>query len=564
VHLYPPGIAVVRIVAWVSQWSRTKTEWALVVLLATTAFGVAVGYIAHRMRAQSLLGAVFAAAANAIIVTDRNGEIQWVNLAFSKLSGYTADEVIGQTPRLLRSGEHNAEFYERIWSTILSGNVWNGEVINRHKNGSLYAEEMTITPIRFGNRKDLYFVAVKQDITKRKSLEDQLRQSQKLESVGRLSGGIAHDFNNLLGVIMGYVEMLDSQIGDDTTLTAITEEIRNAVSSAAALTSQLLAFGRKQLLRPQVVDLNHVVSETVKMLRRVVGEDIVLHLDLAPDAGNVEVDPSQLQQVIMNLAVNARDAMPKGGNLTITTETKESTCDCADTHDFDQTNRYVTLALSDTGLGMDEETRRQAFEPFFTTKGLGHGTGLGLSTVCGIVKQSGGHVCLSSELGKGTVAKIHLVKIDKKATNITGPTSPKANQPGSETILLVEDYGSLRKIVRSALETNGYLVLTAESGAEAIDIVKSYTGPIHLLVTDVIMPEIDGPQLASRITELHREIRVLFMSGYTDEMLGQYGVVSSDLLFIKKPFELPDFLAKIREALESTPAEIRRPDSPAA
>ena len=512
----------------------------------------------------SLLAAALAATVNSIVITDRDGKILWTNPAFSQLTGYTAEEVIGQTPRVLRSGEQGAEFYAQMWSTILSHRVWSGEIINRRKDGSLYAEEMTITPIQSGDGNALHFVAVKQDVTGRKSLEDQLRQAHKMEAVGRLAGGIAHDFNNLLGVIAGYTNMLEGQIGDDTTLTCIAEEIKAAVRSAAALTSQLLAVSRKQLLQPRVLDLNVVVSHTAKLLRRIVGEDIIVSLNLDPDAGSVKVDPGQLQQVIMNLAVNARDAMPKGGSLTIATANTDLDCNGVEKNNFRRAGRYVKLTLSDTGTGMDAQTQQRAFEPFFTTKPQGQGTGLGLATVYGIVKQSGGYVRLFSELGNGTIVEVHLVRVDEEPEVETRQTPSGETRNGTGTILLVEDFLSLRNMVRKGLEMSGYIVISAGNGVEALNVAESYKGVIHLLVTDVIMPGTDGQQLAERIAALRPGISVLYMSGYADEMLGQHGVLSSNVAFIKKPFEMPDLLAKIREALQPTNAGHECSDSPAA
>jgi two-component system cell cycle sensor histidine kinase/response regulator CckA len=518
----------------------------------------------HREERLQLLGAAFAAAANSITIATKDGTILWTNPAFTTLTGYATEEVVDGTLRLLRSGEHPVEFYTNLWTTILSGHVWSGEVINRRKDRTLYTEEMTITPIRSNNGGDLHFVAVTQDVTRRNSLEAQLRHAHKMEAVGRLAGGIAHDFNNLLGVIGGYAEILQDQIGDDTTLAPMAHEIRAAVNSAATLVAQLLAFGRKQLLQPQVVDLNLVVNEVAQMLRRVISEDIILSLDLALDAGNVEVDPGQLQQVIMNLAGNARDAMGTGGTLTITTRSGVLDCDCVRADELRGKESYVTLSLRDTGVGMDAETRLRAFEPFFTTKPLGQGTGLGLATVYGIVKQSGGCVCLSSKSRQGTVANVHFARVDRKAPRKAEQLPRGPSPTGTETILLVEDYGSLRDVVRVGLEKGGYSVMTAESGPKALDIVKSYNGRIHLLVTDVIMPEMDGPQLASQIAAQQPEIRVLYMSGYANEVLGQHGVVDSDVAFIKKPFEVSMLLAKIREALESTSVGNERPNYPAA
>jgi PAS domain S-box-containing protein len=396
------------------------------------------------------------------------------------------------------------------------------------------------------------------DITGHKRLQDELVQSQKLDAVGRLAGGIAHDFNNLLGVIGLSIKVLADQIGDDTTLTSIAEEITTAVKSAEALVSQLLAFSRKQLLQPQVLSLNLVVSETAKMLRRFLGEGIILSLNLDPEAGNVKADVAQLQQVVMNLAVNARDAMPEGGSLTIRTENTDPDCDGVHKLKFLRAGRYVRLTVTDTGVGMDERTRRHAFEPFFTTKPQGNGTGWGLATVYGIVKHTGGYISLSSEPGKGTVADVYLTRVDDSPVQIA-PMLSVDSRTGIETILLVEDYVVLRKMIRRGLERNGYTVITAGNGPEALNVAKSYKGLIHLLITDIIMPEMNGQQLAERVAEQRPGIGVLYMSGHTYEILGEHGVLNSKVAFIKKPFDMSCLFTSIEEALKSTPSRINAP-----
>ena len=495
-----------------------------------------------------LLKAALEATANAIVVTNRDGKIQWTNAAFTALTGYCLEEIVGQTPRVLRSGSHPAEFYKGMWETILSGSVWRGEVINKRKDGTLYTEEMTITPIRSANGDCLQFVAVKQDVSERKRLEDQFRQAQKMEAVGTLAGGIAHDFNNLLGVVLGCVEVLEDHIGDDTTLGDLVEEIRGAVKSGAVLTGQLLAFGRRQILQPQVVSLNEVVSETVSMLRRVVGEDVIVNVQLDSTAGNVIADPGQLQQVIMNLAVNARDAMPKGGVLTVVTENINLERESPGENRLPPPGCYVRLGLRDTGMGMDEATQLRAFEPFFTTKPQGLGTGLGLATVYGIVKQSGGYVLLSSKPNEGTLVQVYLTRVRGKLRKSSG--SPAKVTGGDETILLVEDSPALRKVICRCLERKGYTVISVGGGQEALEAAESFTKPIDLLITDVIMPGIDGSQLAGRLAEQRPRMRLLYMSGHTDEMLGHRGVIAPNVMFIKKPFEFTDFLTKVREALQ--------------
>jgi len=403
-------------------------------------------------------------------------------------------------------------------------------------------------------RNTIFFELFAEDVTERRALEQQLRQSQKMEAVGRLAGGIAHDFNNLLMVISGYSEFLLGQIGDDPGMRGHAQEIANAAARATSLTRQLLAFSRKQMLDPRIVDLNGVVAENVKMLTRVIGEDIDLVMVPGPDIGAVKADPGQIEQVIMNLAVNARDAMPQGGRLTIETANVTLNANYARFHAPVKPGDYVMLAISDTGVGMDADTQAHIFEPFYTTKGL-KGTGLGLSTVYGIVKQSEGYIWVYSETGKGTSFKIYLPRFS--ATGETLATQPAlaadADQPipGHETILLVEDEENLRRLARQYLENQGYNVIDAPDGATAIQISQAHKGPIHLLLTDVIMPGMNGRELANKVSPTRPDMRVLYMSGYTENHIGHNGTLDEGITLLQKPFTLPALKAKVREMLDT-------------
>ena len=406
----------------------------------------------------------------------------------------------------------------------------------------------------------IFFELFAEDVTERRALEQQLRQAQKMEAVGRLAGGIAHDFNNLLMVISGYSEFLLERLGTDPTLRGHAQEIANAAERATSLTRQLLAFSRKQMLAPKIVDLNSVVTENVKMLTRLIGEDIDLVMVPGPDIGAVKADPGQIEQVIMNLAVNARDAMPHGGKLTIETANVTLDANYARFHYPVKPGDYVMLAISDTGMGMDPDTQAHIFEPFYTTKGL-KGTGLGLSTVYGIVKQSEGYIWLYSEAGKGTSLKIYLPRFS--ATGEALATQPAlaadADQPspGHETILLVEDEENLRRLARQSLEIQGYRVIDAPDGAAAIKISQAHKGPIHLLLTDVIMPGMNGRELANQISPTRPEMRVLYMSGYTENHIGHNGTLDEGITLLQKPFTLPALKAKVREVLDTPlPQEI--------
>lgn len=616
-------------------------------------------------------------AAEAIMITDTAGIIQYVNPAFTWITGYTSEEALNQNPRLLKSGVQGDEVYRDLWRAIQSGNTWQGEIINRRKDGSLYPEWMTIAPVLDSAGGVVNYIAIKQDITgrkqaeeafrfseerfrkafnanpepvtistiadgrfidvnenflrimgyrreevigrtsreidywqmpedrdtfirqlqelgeirdleinfrtksgemrsgflsaeameldgqecllavtkdntERKELEMQFRQAQKMEAIGQLAGGVAHDFNNLLTVINGYSEIMLQQLKPDDPNQMHVAEIKKAGDHAASLTRQLLAFSRRQVLVPQVLDLNTVIANMQTMLRRLIGEDIDLIATPAKDLGRVKADPGQVEQIILNLVVNARDAMPRGGKLTIETANVDLDEAYARNHVSVIPGPHVMLAVSDTGNGMDAETQKRIFEPFFTTKGQGKGTGLGLSTVYGIVKQSDGNIWVYSEPGHGTTFKVYLPRVDK-SIEINGPAKAEAERPrGTETILLVEDDASVRLLVRATLEANGYQVLEATHGAEALSIAEQRQGKMHLLLTDLVMPGISGRVLAEQMVILQPELRVLFMSGYTDDAVVRHGGLEAGVAFIQKPFT-PDGLArKVREVLDAS------------
>src|SRR6202047_778502 len=395
-----------------------------------------------------------------------------------------------------------------------------------------------------------FFELFAEDVTEHRALEQQLRQAQKMEAVGRLAGGIAHDFNNLLMVISGYCEFLLERIGSDVALRGSVQEIANAAERATSLTRQLLAFSRKQILAPKVLDLNAIVTENLKMLRRMIGEDIDLGMVAGAEIGTVKADPGQIEQVIMNLAVNARDAMPHGGKLTIETANVTLDEEYARLPVPVTPGEYVMLAISDTGTGMDAETQAQIFEPFCTTKGL-KGTGLGLSTVYGIIKQSGGYIWVYSEPGKGTSFKVYLPRVSATGEAIaTQPSVTNANpEPAQGTILLVEDESNVRQLAREYLENQGYTVLEAAGGAAAIEISNAHPGPIHLLLNDVIMPGMNGRELARRVSALRPETKVLYMSGYTENAIAHNGILDEGIALLQKPFTLITLRTKVREKL---------------
>src|SRR3989454_2198412 len=388
------------------------------------------------------------------------------------------------------------------------------------------------------------------DITERRQLEQQLRQALKMEAVGELGGGVAHDLHKLVTIITGYSDMVLSRIGPEDPMRRDIEQIKKAGDRAHSLTRQLLAFSRRQMLQPKVLDLNAVVSNLEPMLHRLIGENIELAIVLKPGLGQVKADPGQLEQVIMNLTINARDAMPHGGKLLF--ETDNATLDevYARQHIPTQPGSYVRLAVSDTGCGMDEATQSRIFEPFFTTKEQGKGTGLGLSTVYGIVKQSGGYIWVYSEPGQGTTVKIYLPRVAAPADSVLPVTHWSKLPPGTETLLLVEDEPEVRWLVRELLQHLGYTILEARHGIEAQVLSIQHPGPIHLLITDVVMPQMSGREIAEQLTSEHPETKVLYMSGYTDDAVVRHGVLAAHMAFLQKPFSPEALARKVREVLD--------------
>jgi PAS domain S-box-containing protein len=487
---------------------------------------------------------------------DSTGKILDANPAFVELLGHaSADELIGQHIFGLYA-EHDKWF--DLADFLRSALPFKGLTAEwKRKDGVTTGVRISGRSVANGGE-GMVFELFAEDVTERRALEQQLRQSQKMEAVGRLAGGIAHDFNNLLMVISGYSEFLLERLGDEPQLRAPAQEIASAAERASSLTRQLLAFSRKQMLAPRVVNLNAVATENVKMLTRMIGEDIDLVIAPSPDLWSVRADAGQIEQVIMNLAVNARDAMPSGGKLTIETSNVVLDEDYARLHSPVRPGDYVMVAVSDTGAGMDAETQSHIFEPFFTTKGT-KGTGLGLSTVYGIVKQSGGYIWVYSEMGLGTTFKIYLPRVASTGEAVAqfapAPEHRKV-EPGTETILLVEDEANLRYLARQYLEKQGYKVIEAADGAVAMQIAVAHEKTIHLLLTDVIMPGMNGRELAQRIAEIRPNVKILYMSGYTENVIGHNGMLDAGIRLLQKPFNLRDLKSIVREVLDATPPEV--------
>ena len=484
---------------------------------------------------------------------DSTGKILDANPAFLELLGHaSANELIGQ--HIFGLYADNDEWFA-LADFLRSAEPFKGLTAEwKRKNNTTTVVRISGRSVANG-RDGLVFELFAEDVTERRALEQQLRQSQKMEAVGRLAGGIAHDFNNLLMVISGYSEFLLERLGAEPHLRGPAQEIASASERASSLTRQLLAFSRKQMLTPRIVNLNDVATENLKMLTRMIGEDIDLVMVPGAHLWPVRADAGQIDQVIMNLAVNARDAMPSGGKLTIETSNVTLDEDYARFHAPLRPGDYVMVAISDTGNGMDSETQSHIFEPFFTTKGT-RGTGLGLSTVYGIVKQSGGYIWVYSEVGRGTTFKIYLPRVassGETAAQVAAPVEYRKVEPGTETILLVEDEANLRYLARQYLEKQGYKIIEAADGAVAMQIAVAHEAVIHLLLTDVIMPGMNGRELAQRISEIRPNVKILYMSGYTENVIGHNGMLDAGVRLLQKPFNLRDLKSMVREVLDATP-----------
>ena len=494
-----------------------------------------------------------------IVLTGLDGTIRYGSPSHRTTLGYTDEELVGTNILDLVHPDDRAAVAALTAEAAATGRseAYTGRA--RHKDGRWIEMEGTPTAIRNERGEPVALMGIVRDISERRradeekaKLVEQLRQSQKIEAIGRLAGGIAHDFNNLLTAIAGYGEVALSQLPPGTPARESVEEIQRAAERAAGLTRQLLAFSRKQVLQPKVINLNAVVAGLEGMLARVLGEDVELVTALAPELEPTRADPGQIEQVIMNLAINARDAMPQGGVLTIATANVELDELFVRRHAGARAGRYAMLAVSDTGMGMEPETLERVFEPFFTTKPQGQGTGLGLSTVYGIVKQTGGQIWARSEPGHGTSFEVYLPRALEPASIADNGRKPVGRGlPGSETVLLVEDEEIVRKLVREMLETAGYHVLDAGDGSEAIALADRHEGTIDVLMTDVVMPGLSGQELARRLADRRRGVRVLFTSGYTEDAIANHGVLSPGTAFLEKPFNAAQLGQKLRELIDA-------------
>ena len=492
-----------------------------------------------------------------IVITDPEGSIEYVNPAFTKVTGYKNEEVIGKNPRILKSGKHSKEFYKELWDTIKGGRTWRGEFINRRKNGEEYYDRSVIFPIRDEDGNIINFAAIKQDITDEKIREKRLTQIEKMNTIGALTGGIAHDFNNLLTVILGYSDFIIKLSEENSPINKYAKKIEETGDKAKELTSKLLAFGRRQIYTPKVIDINEALLDIKKTLSRLIPEDIELNLKLSPDLPYIYADPIQLEQIVMNLVINARDAliekekiMDESYQKIITIETAKRYLDesYVRLHPGSRVGEFVLVSVSDNGIGMDQKTMDKIFEPFFTTKEEGRGTGLGLATVYGIVKQNSGMIYVYSEPLEGTTFKVYWpikegekeVKKEEKIKDIRG----------NETILVVEDNDEVREFILKSLGELGYRVYGAKDGEEVIILLEREGITPELLITDVIMPKMDGEKLARKLKEFYPNMKVLFMSGYTYNHITHKGILKEGINFLHKPFSSYELASYVRKVLD--------------
>ena len=486
----------------------------------------------------------------ATIISDMNGIIEYVNPAFSKITGFKAHEVMGQSYKIHQGKDIDETIYQDIRRTVIEGKVWSGEFKSHKKDGEQFWARCVISPLKDKSGKIMHLLTSMEDITEQKQLENELVQKQKMEAIGRLAGGIAHDFNNLLTVINGYSQLILHTLPRENALYPKIEQIFQAGERAKNLTSQLLAFSRKQIRQPSPINLSLLVQDIEKMLTRLIGEDVQITCSLQNDLWTIASDKNQIEQIILNLAVNARQAMPDGGKLTISTENIFTNEALIKQYPEIKPGKYVRLSIEDTGIGMDEETQKHIFEPFFTTKPMGQGTGLGLATVYGIVKQNEGYIYVNSAPTKGTKFCIYFPAIEKKAQNDIQEAISETKLKGDETIFLVEDDPSVRELTLRALNYFGYKVIVSKNGEEALKRFNQNNIHVDLLITDVIMPGIGGKKLVDLLHQHHPDLKVLFMSGYSEDQISRKGILNGSINFIQKPFAPIELVKQLRRILD--------------
>lgn len=508
--------------------------------------------ITERKRAEEArdrLAAAVEQAAEAVVITDAEGNILYVNPVFETTTGYQSEEAVGATPRILKSGHHDETFYKRMWDTISSGQVWTGHIINRKKDGTLFEEDATISPVRDDAGRIVNYVGIKRDVTKEISLQTQLLQAQKMEAVGTLAGGVAHDFNNILQVALGFSELMLNDERLPAIMRADIQKIYESARRGADLVKRLLTFGRKTEIKPQPLNLNRRIRELRKMLDRTLPKMIEIQLCLGENLDAINADPVQIDQILMNLAVNARDAMPDGGALAIETANVVLDEEYAGTHLDAAPGRHVLLSVTDTGSGMNSETMEHIFEPFFTTKAVGQGTGLGLAVVHGIVQQHGGHIACFSAPGNGTEFRIYFPALASEGEWEEGIDGAMQSE-GTETILLVEDDEFIRDLGSRILAKAGYEVLAVSTGEEALEVYRQRGEEIGLVVMDLIMPEMGGKQCLEGLLRLNPSVKVIVASGYSAEESTKEALEAGAAGFVHKPYNVRQMLSAVRNLLD--------------
>ena len=484
----------------------------------------------------------------AVIITNAQGIIEYVNPAFTRITGYTREEALGQNPRMLKSGKHDPESYRQLWKTITNGEAWRGALVNRRKDGSLYTEEMYIAPVRNPRGEVTHFIATQLDVTTRRQLEQQLQWVQNVEAIGGLAEEVVYELNNLLAIISGYGQLLQGRVKPED-LSAV-EEIRRAANQAASLTRQLLTFTRGQIEAPSVLNLNSVVSDTQKMLRLLVGEGIELATIQQADLGRVKADRGQMEQVVINLTVYARNAMPDGGKITLETANVHLDEAHARSHVGASPGPHVMLSMAATGMVIDVEPKAPPLEPFSPAEKWGKGAGLGLAIVLGVIKQSGGHIWVRNEPGQGVTVKVYLPRVEEAPPKAEPAQACAVLPQGSETILLVVEQQGVRSILGKLLESLGYKVVEARGPVQALAIIEQDSAPIHMLLTDLVESHMGGEELVNRLSAAQPKSKVIYISGYSDDATVRHSASEAGVPFLQKPLTPENLARKVREVLD--------------
>ena len=484
-----------------------------------------------------------------IVICDVKGDIVFVNPAFETITGYSSAEVMGKNPRILQSGEHDKEFYKKMWKTLLQKKTWKGEFINKKKDGTLFLEQVSISPATNEAGEIINYIAVKDNITEQRELEEQYRHAQKMETIGRLAGGVAHDYNNMLSVILGTAQMILMRDELSEKTIASLEQIQKAAQHSSEITNQLLAFSRKQVINPKVINVNHVVKDTIQMLGRLLLEGIEILFSPASNTKNIKIDPGQLHQIITNLCVNSGDALPEGGKLTLTIQNTAFAEDYCQGHTAFVPGNFVMLTISDNGTGIPQSILPHIFEPFFTTKEEGKGTGLGLASVYGAVKHNNGFINVESVQGQGTTFTLFFPVCEAKNDSLKR-VKEDAEKTRSITLLLVENESMVREVTKKMLEVLGHKVLVAAGSKEALALFNQHKNELDLLLTDVVMPGMSGRQLQEKIERIRPDLPTLYMSGHTESVIENHGILKTGIHFLQKPFSLADLNQKIGEAID--------------